>query len=342
MNVAEKSRLYRELAKMLTAGFHMDRTVELLLNQRPSRGIRRYLRGLQRGFQQHQSLATAVREQNASQVTDLELSLITSGEVSGRLGQSFAHLSHYYETALKGIREARSAMIYPLILLHLGVVIPAFVKSILLGALQKVSKEGKDAAPPPSAVVEVLTHLSLFWLGLILVWLLWRMVKSLAKQSMWFDRLLGMIPLIGAARRHWALARFCQVFHSGLLAGMRIYECLMMGGDASQSGTVRSGTRKAYPKVLQGELLAESLRYGGGFPRIFVDSVATAEATGVLDNEVARWAVSETEGAMSAQRRAADWYPKILYFIILGYIGWRIITLMQTIMGAFGGVMNQL
>jgi type II secretory pathway component PulF len=341
MTVSEKARLYRELAKMLNAGFHMDRSVELLIGQRPSRGIRRFLHGVRRGFAQRQSLATAVREQVGSQVSGLEMSLLDSGEVSGRLGQACQHLSYYFETSLKGIREARGALIYPLIILHLGIVVPAFAKHTMMGALDQLKPKAKGAAPAADVVMEIATQLVLFWGALLLLWVVWRTLVAMARRSEIVDRVLGMIPLIGSVRRHWAMARFCQVFHSGLLAAMRISECLHMAGEASQSGTLRKGTLRAQQKVLLGEQLSHSLRPTGAFPRFFVDSIGTAEAAGGMDVEMQRWAASETESAVTAQRRAAEWYPKTLYFLVMGYAGWRVVTLFQTVMGGMTSVLER-
>jgi type II secretory pathway component PulF len=338
MTVSEKARLYRELAKMLRAGFHLDRSVALLADQRPSSGIRHYLHGVQQGFSERMDLSTAVREKNAGLTTELERSLIHSGEVSGRLAEALDHLHHYFATSQRGIQEARSAMIYPLILLHLGVLVPSFAKAALTGAVQQFDSE--PGKPAPDMWPEVLAHLSLFWGALLLLWLAWRMASALARRSSMVDALLGLLPLIGSVRRHWALARFCQVFHSGLLAAMRITECLQLAGAASQSGLLLRGAARAAKQVGQGQALAPSLRSSGAFPRFYVDSVGSAEEVGGLDREMARWAEAETESAEQAQRRAAEWYPRVLYFGIMAYVGWRIIDMAQSYMGALSGLLQ--
>lgn len=338
MTVSEKARLYRELAKMLRAGFHLDRSVTLLADQRPSSGMRRYLQGVQQGFAERMDLSSAVREKNHSLTTALERSLIQSGETSGRLAEALEHLHHYFATSQRGIKEARAAMVYPLILLHLGVLVPSFAKAALTGAVQQFDAE--PGKPLPSMWPEVLAHLSLFWGGLLLLWLAWRLASALARKSSLVDGLLGLLPLIGSLRRHWALARFCQVFHSGLLAAMRITECLQLAGAAAQSGTLLRGAAHAARQVSGGQTLAAGLRSSGGFPRFFVDSVGSAEEVGGLDREMARWATAETESAEQAQRSAAEWYPRVLYFCIMGYVGWRIIDMAQSYMGELTGLLK--
>jgi type II secretory pathway component PulF len=62
MKLSEKASLYRELAKLVGASFHLDRSLELLLGQQPSHARRTWLLGLQKGLAAGQSVAEAVQD----------------------------------------------------------------------------------------------------------------------------------------------------------------------------------------------------------------------------------------------------------------------------------------
>lgn len=62
---AEKAMLYREMAKLIGADFHVDRAVALLLGQQPSGGKKMYLEGLQRGLEKGAGVAAALKAENA-------------------------------------------------------------------------------------------------------------------------------------------------------------------------------------------------------------------------------------------------------------------------------------
>jgi type II secretory pathway component PulF len=147
------------------------------------------------------------------------------------------------------------------------------------------------------------------------------------------DRLLGRIPLLGKVRQHWALARFSQVSHAGLLAAMRLSEVTRMAGEASQSGRLLHAAQTAAPRIESGGRLAESLRATQTFPRAFVDGIATAEEAGTLDQEMQRWADLETEEATEATARAAEWLPRLFYAVVALYIICRIVTMFFGIYG---------
>jgi type II secretory pathway component PulF len=317
MSVQDKARLYRELAKLIGASFPLEKSVAMLAEQNAGTGRAAFLNGIRNGLNQRLPFADALEQGGGSQVSEMEIGLVRAGERSGHLAESCDHLAHYFELWHKGIREARGAMVYPLVLLHVGIVLPEISRSMLLGSIS-----GNEVQHP---VQSMITRIALFWLLLLGIWWLWRTLSKLATKSADVDRALNLLPLVGAVRRHWALARFCEVFHSALLAAMSITECLKMAGDASQSGILRTGADIAVPKINQGAALEEALVLTNAFPRTFTNSIATAEAAGGLDHEFKRWAQAETDMAGEAQRRVSDWYPKAMYFLVLGYVAMRII-----------------
>lgn len=326
MNPAEKSTLYRELAKMTQADFHLDRSLVLLLSQKISSARRFYLEGMQRGLAEGKSLADSIRVHNQKLVTGLELALIESGERSGKLSAAFHHLTRYYAAAAATARQIRGAMIYPLILLHLAIILPE-IPAIF------------TATEGPGFLTRIATWFGALWAGLIGVYFLWRLLSRVASTSVLVDICLNHVPLIGRARRHWALARFCQVFHAGLLASLRISEVCRLSGEASQSGNLRAGAFKAAERIEAKGDLGLSLAESGAFETMFVNAISTAEEVGNLDGEMARWSTAETLSATEAMERASLWVPKIGYGLIVVFVVYRIISMMQ---GYFGGMLQHL
>ncbi|MCB1227482.1 MAG: type II secretion system F family protein [Verrucomicrobiales bacterium] len=325
MNAAQKAHLFHELAKMMKAGFHLDRSLDLLLEQHPAPASRHFLKRLREGLRTGERVTDAARASRA--LEDLDLSLMESGEMSGRLGDSFQHLSEYYEARGQGSRRARTALIYPLILAHLALILPA-LPALILGDQDRTA---------------ILTRTALtlvgFWAAIGGIALLWRWVRRAAETSPGWDGLLNKLPLIGAVRRHWALARFSQVMNSGLLAAITPSRLLPLAGDASGSGQFREGARQAAQAVQDGARLAPSLQATRRFPATFVRSLETAEESGSLDAETARWSALETSAAMDALQRASRWLPAAAYGLAVLYVVWRIFSMAYAI---YSPVLQQL
>ena len=271
---------------------------------------------------------TVSHSRYSATVTPLEITLLTAGERGGRIEHACQHLAEYFQLRQKSIDKVLGALIYPLVLLHLGLILPEFVSYF-------------SGTPIEEIVKKLGFRLVILWGALAAIYVTGEHVAKSAVTSTLSDRLVGQIPLLGNISRHWALARFCQVFQTGLLAALNISETLKLSGSASQSALLSNGATKAAKHIVAGQPLATALKKSGAFPRSFVNAIDTAETSGTLDTEMGRWALIEGEIAARLQDRAAEWLPRIFYFIIVIYIASQIIGTFQGIYGE-GSPINEL
>lgn len=325
MKHRDKASLYRELAKLTEAALHLDRSLEVLLAQKAHHARQRFLEGLKQGLVEGMSLAEAVKAHNSDLVTGLELALIEAGERSGKLAMSFNHLARYFAAIDGAEQKARQAMIYPLILAHLAVLLPELPAMIAL-------QEGDHP------LGRVLLGLGIVWVLIIGGGIIWRWLSARAVTSPRVDLWMSRVPFLGAARRHWALARFCQVCHACLLAALNMSETVRLAGKASQSGILSRASEYAADQIMAGQPLGGVLKKSGGFDMDFVYSIASAEEVGKIDEEMARWSTVETLSAHEAIDRAAQWLPKVGYVVVVIFVAYRIISMMQ---GIYGGMLKQ-
>jgi type II secretory pathway component PulF len=327
MTTKQRAQLYHELGKLIGAGLHVDRSVDLLLEQHPAASIRQWLEGLRRGLAAHLTVADSVKQN--TEAVPLEVSLLEAGERGGRLEDSCEHLARYYELRQKSKDKAIGALIYPIILLHFGLVLPELPRFV-------------SGEPPATVVGQIVLHIAIAWAVLAALGFgAWWAGKAGARSPA-VDGMLHAIPLVGSVRRHWALARFCQVFHTGLLASFRMSETLELAGDASQSARLRDAGRTAAHKLEAGDMLTSALKSTGAFPKAFMQSVATAEETGTLDREMQRWGVAEAQLAATAQDRLAEWLPRIIYVLIMFYVAARIVGMVLTLYAPVQKLINDM
>ncbi len=328
LTTKEKARLYHDLGTMLKSGFHLDRGVELLLGQSPSRGARDWLEGLQRGLQEHLGVAEAV-QRYAPGTSELETGLIEAGERGGRLDEACQHLAEYFELRQRSVSKAMGALVYPIILAHLGALFPDISKMMLGGGLSA----GFSGVP---------FRLACLWIILAGIALVAFMLMRLARTSQTADRILNLLPLVGSIRRHWALARFSQVMRTALLASLKVSESLRLAGGATQSAVMKAGAESAAQSVEAGGTLSDSLRSAQAFPFQFNNSIEMAEQSGTMDVEMDRWATAESRLAAVAQDRAAEWLPRIFYLLVVLYVASRIVGMFTGYYGKLGEAMDDL
>lgn len=328
MTTKQRSQLYHDFSRLIAAGMGLDKSVEVLLEQNRAGSVKQYLHGIKRGLAEHLSISQSIGRHNAALVSPLEITLVEAGERGGRMDQAFEHLSHYFDLKQRAKDKAVGALIYPIILLHLGLMVPDLSAIMRGGSLQ----DQMQAA---------LGRIVIAWIVLLAVGASWLFLTKAATTSVAVDNVLRRLPLIGSTRKHWAQARFCQVFQTGLLAAMNISQTLKLAGEATQSAVMNESSHVAARKVEEGSPLSLALKSSGGFPVTFVNALDTAEHSGGLDVEMGRWATAEAGMAAQAQDRAAEWMPRIFYFIIVVYVASRIVGSFSGIYGS-GGLYDQM
>jgi type II secretory pathway component PulF len=322
----DKWHLYSELEKLAGAGFSIADSIETVLEQRPPPGQGAFLKELKAGLDAHKTVGDSVAAIRGVVVTPLESTILSAAEKGGHLPEGFGHLSEYFAMAHRTAREIKGKLIYPLVLLHCGILIPAAPKLIL--------------APDKKAVVFQTLGLLL---GLYLVVgsgiLLFRQLHRNSARGVAADGFLRKIPMVGKVRQALAMSRFTKVFEIFLLAGQRMDTGLKAASEAAQSGLILDAvTREVIPVVRAGNRAGPALNHRA-FPPAFARSYVTAEKAGSLDKDMHRWAIVYQEEALTRMERLASAVPKIIYGFIVIFVVWQILSMY---MGYLGGMMKMI
>jgi type II secretory pathway component PulF len=319
---AHRHWLYTELAKLLHAGFPIERAADTLLKQQPAEPRRRTLEALKQGLGRHQTIAESLR----GSVSDLEFSLLDAAERGGRLGDGCEHLADYFSLLEETRRRFLRRLIYPALLLHLV---------FLPGALPKLVIEG-----PNAFLAALIVPLSCLYGAAALVVGLGLWLVRTARTNPGIDRLLNVVPVLGWVRRSLAFSRFCKVFQISLLAGRRISDALEMSAMAAQSAALSTAAQRLVPEVEAGEALGPLLQTSSVFPTDMASGFATAEEAGTLDREAARWAAFYRVEAQAATDAFATWAARIIYGIAVVAVAWVVLRFWLNYFQTIGGMLN--
>jgi type IV pilus assembly protein PilC len=311
MSPAQRHLLHTELAKLLGAGFGIRQAIAAILDTRPPSAQAVLLKEADQALAEGKSIAQAFGD--PARVTDLERTVIAAGERGGRLAQGFQHLADYFEMIASARRDALQSMIYPTVLLHMGV----FVATVPAGLMA-----GQSGG---SILASIIVWLIGLYLGIALIAMLVRGLLRAAPTNVAIDRWLHRIPVIGKARKSMAMARFTKVFHIGVLAGLSMTEIVSMAAEASHSGMIREACGAVLVRAKEGGLLGPVLVASRPFPAAFARSYATAEEAGGLDHDLERWARLFHEEAVRGTKAVAVAVPKVCYVLILIFVVWKIL-----------------
>jgi type IV pilus assembly protein PilC len=307
-----RHHFYAELAKLAEAGFGIREAADVMRRSQVPAAERSILDAVDAGLGERKSIAGAFASSGA--LGELELSIIDAGERGGKLAAAFNHLAGYFALLDSSRRAALRALAYPAVLLHLGIFVGVFPSGLMRG-------DGAGALIREFVLTLIVTYLVL--LGLFLAG---RTALRAAADKASPDRLINRIPLLGAARRNLALARFAKVFHTCLLAGISMTETAATAAKAARSGGLREAGGRVAEAAGRGEQLGPHFMAEGDFPPAFARSYATAEEAGSLDKELARWSKLFEQEADGAMRALATGAPKVMYFAIIVFVAWKIVS----------------
>jgi type IV pilus assembly protein PilC len=310
---AGKHLFYSELAKLLEAGFGIREAAEVMSATGLPAAQAQVLAEMHQGLMDGKSIAGSLAG-NPRTVSDLERGIITAGERGGRLAAALRHLADYFGMLATARRETLKGLIHPVIVLHLGVFVGT-VPSAMLGG-------GKSATP---AATGFFTTLLAVYAAVFLLALAGRALLRAARHNAGADRMIGRVPLLGKVRSNLAMAGFCKVYHTCLLAGIPLRDTLGMAADASQSGMIREAANHLQKQLADGNPLGPAMIDEPAFPKAFARSYATGEAAGTLDTDLANWSKLFQNDAEAGLKSLSATFPKILYFLMLVYVGWKIV-----------------
>ncbi|MDG2123575.1 MAG: type II secretion system F family protein [Verrucomicrobiales bacterium] len=313
---AERAQVYYEFAKLVGAGFGIDKAADTVLAQDPVPSLRIFAQGVKDGLGAGKSVAESVRALPL-EVTELEWRLVEAGEKGGRLEDVFEHLAHYFDMVVRGTRQVRQALIYPAILLHMGVVLPALPGAFVDGI--------------GGALVSVVVQLLVVYAVVVGGVIGWNWSAKRAKTSARIDGMLKRIPMVGKTRVYAAMNRFCKVFEICLLSGQKVSDAVNAAGGASGSGVVVEACGRIEKRVIGGDPVGpELLLAGEAFPREMSRSLSSAEEAGALEKDLRRWAALMRANADEAMERLAVWMPKVIYAVLLLLVAYQVVNLFFT------------
>jgi type II secretory pathway component PulF len=179
--------------------------------------------------------------------------------------------------------------------------------------------------------------------GVVLVgYLAVRQLMTKAETDAGADALLRKVPFVGQAREALSMGRFCRVFYMHLLAAISMSESVKAAGQAAQSGLIGGAAERVEKRLALGQGLGPSLLEEPAFPVSFTTSMNTAESAGTIDDDLGRWATAYRDTAVGALDRAAEWYPRVFYVIVVLIVGWQILSVGLSYGRLIEGTMEQL
>ena len=278
----------RQLAIMFSSKVSLVEALSTIASQTKNFEFREMILDLSREVKGGSAFSKAL-SRHPKIFSSFYVSMVKSGESSGKLSESLADLADHLEREYHLISRIRGAMIYPSMVIMVAVVVLLMMIFFIIPQLTKVLQESGQALPIPTRLVIGLSLFLRKWgflfsglLAILIIFALRHIKTSPGKES--FDKILLRLPLIGELFKMVYLSRFAENLSTLISGGLPIAQALETTGEIVGNKVYQKIIFLTRDEVRRGEPISSVLRrYPEAFSPIFCQMTLVGEKTGTLD-----------------------------------------------------------
>lgn len=224
--------------------------------------------------------------------SSLFVSMIKSGEASGKLSEALDYLANHLEREYDLSSKVKGAMVYPIFILFFFVIIISLMVTYVVPELATFLKDSAQELP---AITKVLISGSDFlriygWVVVLVIFafffFLFRYSKTESgKESL--DAIFLKIPLVNDFFKKVYLARFSENLSTLISGGLSIVKALEISADIVGNVVYKAAILETRDGVRRGESINSTLaKYPEIFPSMLIQMTLVGETTGSLDSSL--------------------------------------------------------
>jgi type IV pilus assembly protein PilC len=323
----------RQIASLLKVGVSLIKAIDIIYQQTAHKAMKTSIRELYESVQKGSLLSEALRKQ-PGRYPDIMISLVDSGEASGMLAEVMDKIATQFENDLRLQRKIRSTMVYPAILVVLGIGVVILMVTVVLPQFVKMFQESNiEHMPLPTTILLVISNFvtnQWYYLifGIILLVVLIRIViKSESGRQSW-DFLKLKLPLLKSTVSGYVVVRFCSTLSTLLSSGLPMLQALSIVMNVVNNKAVAADLAAANEDIRKGFSLSTAIRRVTVFPPLVQSMILIGEESGSLDKmleNAASYYKDELENRIS---RLVTLIEPVLIVVLAAVVAFIILAIM--------------
>jgi len=275
------------LSTVIGAGVPILQGLDDMIEETENPRFREVIRGIRQLIQDGFSISDAF-SQYPDIFSELYVSILKSGESTGRLDEVLKEIVRFLEWQSELIGTIKQASTYPVIvMIAVGGLITALFTFILPRFLGIFDSFNIPLPLPTRIVIAISGFFQNFWWLIIAAAVAavigLRAANKTPGGRMTLDRIKLKIPVFGELVRKIALSRFAHYLATLFGAGVNIMNALEVVERVVGNAVLAEVIRRSRIQVGTGQTIAGALRESGQFPSMVVRMVTIGETTGNLE-----------------------------------------------------------
>ncbi len=326
----------RQMSTLLKSGIPLAEALGALVDQVTNVRFKTPLSEVRTNVNEGMSLADALAK-HPKLFDELFVSMVRAGEVAGNLDEVLTRLADFLESSQKLKSKVQGAMIYPIVMLVVGVVIMGILMVKVIPEITSMfTQQGKTLPWNTRALIWTSSFIgkNILWIIVatilgIIVFMQWKASRD--GKPAWHKFVLGL-PVLGQLVRTINVGRFARTLGTMLQSGVPMLRSLDTAKQIMGNVILQRAIEDAKKAVTEGESLAQTLKKSGQFPATMIHMVAVGEKAGQLEQMLERVASTyEAEVDTKLSRFTALLEPLMLVFMG-GAVAFIVFSILQPIM----------
>ena len=331
VSLKDLSLYSRQLSVLIDAELPLIQSLNILSEQSKNKYFKQVILDIREDVEAGSSLNQAKRK--FPKVFDnLYCNLIASGEQSGSLDVMLKRLAEYLEKIVKLRSQVKQAMVYPTSVLSFSLLVVIFMLWKVVPVFSNIFVELGADLPGLTAVILAFSgfvqkNIVFLFLGTLALIFLIKYSRQTTSGKKIFDKLILQLPLFGGLLLKVGLSRITRTLSTLIAGGVPMLECLKITSSTSGNVILEDQVVQARTLVSEGSSLTDAFKGVGQFPFMFVQLMGVGEATGTLDDMLAKLADfydDEVEGSVATMLSVLE--PLLLMFVG-GMVGLIVISM---------------
>ncbi|WP_061994848.1 type II secretion system F family protein [Clostridium sp. ATCC 25772] len=271
----------------LKSGMNFVEIINLVIYRINNKQIKKSLTIIKNEVESGESFNQAMKK-FSNLYPKLLVNMIKLGEETGNLEKVFENMEKYYESKYKLKRKFVSSLIYPIIVLSLGLVIQIFFMTSILPTFINQFNLDKGSLPNITKFYIVISkYLKVNKVKVIIVLFMIMFVMYILKNKIYVNKKVSKnlfkIPVVGNLMMKTFRENFSSNMNLLMRSGLNVVESLEYTIDNIGNIYLKEKMNLAMLKIFQGNNCAQSLMETSFFPQFFIEVIAIGEASGTLN-----------------------------------------------------------
>ncbi len=308
----------QQLSTLVDAGLPLDRSLAILLELSVNPRLRQIVQDIAQSVRAGSTLADALSRHHPRPFSRLYINTVRAGEKGGALEVALRRLAEHLETT-RELRDALvSAMIYPALIITVGVGAIVFLMTFVVPRFAVIFRDLGQTLPLPTRVLLAASEaLVVYWwviaLAILGALLAWQVATRSEAGRLAVDRWLLQLPVLGNLLRKLEVGRVARTLGTLLQSGVPLLTALGVAREVAANRVVALALGAVQEGVKRGDGLARPMAESGAFPALAIHMVRVGEETGRMEEMLGRLAGAyETEIRVALRRLLALLEPVII------------------------------